>query len=289
MGVFDWMNGPAETGLKERSEKHRGQFVGSTPSVPPVPTPTRIERANEEMAALRVRGEQATKVEAAPKPPYVPIKYSPVSAVLKSYSAEQIAEYAEVAEAVGVSPADLKVEEFKTYLRGKEFPVYELSTVVAFMDAKSKAEGQGWGWNWVPLRDKDRISAQFGTEATRRERSMSWGMSGGGGEWIGSNRPASDHYSPYRDFGMGRAVEVSAYDKVVPLHALKKVAMIEREFKHSVAFMVSDYAPAPAFKADPFLMVVIQNANLNTGEGRFVIDVWDEPGFGIEHMLKSGL
>ena len=247
----------------------------------------RIETMNKDMAALRVRGEEALNVEAPPQKPYVPIKYKPINAVIKSYTPEQIAEYAEIAEVVGVAPADLKVEEFKTYLRGKDFPVYDLTTVISFMDAKSKAEGKGWGWNWVPLRAKDVIEARFGREATRREINRSW--SSNAPEWIGQDRPASDHYEPRRHVGMGTVVSVGTYDKVVPLHALKKIAVIEKEFKHAVSFMVSDYAPAPAFKADPFLMVVINNANVDRGEGRFVIDVWDEPGFGIEMMLKSGL
>lgn len=247
----------------------------------------RIETINRAVQETRARGEAARQIEAPEPKPYVPIKYNPVSVAIKSYTPEQIAEYAEVAAAVGVSPADMKVEEFKTYLRGKDFPVYDLATVVSFMDAKSKAEGQGWGWNWVPLRAKDVIPAHFGKEATRRERSMSWGSASE--HWIGEDRPASDHYAPSRHLGRGNSVQTSPYDKVVPLHALKKVAMIEKEFRHEVAFMVSDYAPAPAFKADPFLMAVINNSNLKSGEGRFVIDVWDEPGFGLEQMLKSGL
>lgn len=285
MGMFDFLTAP-ETSLAEKSAKHREEFgvVVTTPYVPP----KSAAQITEDMAATRQRGEQARHIEPAPVRPYVPITYTPVSATIKSYTPEQIAEYAEVAELVGVAPADLKVEEFKTYLRGKDFPVYDLSTVVAFMDAKSKAEGKGWGWNWVPLRDKDRIGARFGTPATRREMSML--RISGEPRWEGEDRPASDHYSPYRDVGrMSSPVQVPAYSQVVPLHALKKVALIEKEFKHSVSFMVSDYAPAPAFKADPFLMAVIHNAGLASGEGRFVIDVWDEPGFGIEHMLKSGL
>lgn len=285
MGMFDFMKVEAETGLKERSERHRA-------AISEKPASTRIAAINEEMAALRVRGEEASKVDPAPvkpKAPYVPIKYEPVSVAIKSYTPEQIAEYAEVAEAVGVAPADLRVEEFKTYLRGKDFPVYNLDTVVAFMDAKSKAEGQGWGWNWVPLREKDRISATFGTAATRKEFDR-WASRSGDPQFVGKDAPASDHYTSHNwAGGMGQAIPVSSYDKVVPLHALKKVAMIEREFKHSVAFMVSDYAPAPAFKADPFLMAVINNSNLRSGEGRFVIDVWDEPGFGINEMIQSGL
>jgi hypothetical protein len=39
-------------------------------------------------------------------------------------------------------------------------------------------------------------------------------------------------------------------------------------------------------RPDPFLMAVIPNPELEHGKGRFVIDVWDEPGFGIGSMVK---
>ena len=247
----------------------------------------RIAEINKAVEQTRVRGEAAKHVDPAPKPPYVPIKYTPTPAKIESFSAEQLQEYIDIAETVGVAPPDLIVEEFKTYLRGKDFPVFDLTTVVKFMDAKSKAEGKGWGWHWVPLRDKDRIDVRFGRAATRREVNR-W-VAAGEPSFIGEDRPASDHYSPSTHLGMGVVTQTETYNKVVPLHALKKVAMIEKEFRHNVAFMVSDYAPAPAFKADPFLMVVVKNNFLHEGQGRFVIDVWDEPGFGIEQMLKSGL
>lgn len=242
----------------------------------------RLATANREMQQLRVRGDQAVNVEPAPKPEYVPIKYNPVATQVDGYTEDQLKEYAEVAEAVGVSPVDMIVEEFKAYLRKQEFPVYDLKTVVSFMDEKSRHEGKGWGWSWLPLREKDRIKAYFGKEATRRE--PTWG-----GNMSGQDRPSSDFYSAHRHIGMGQTVSTDIYSKTVPLHALKKVAKIEQEFRHTVAFMVCDYAPAPAFKSDPFLMAVIQNNRLDEGYGRFVIDVWDEPGFGLEHMLKSGL
>lgn len=277
MGAWDWMKFEGETNLKEKVAKHNRETEVA------VSTPYALKETSD------LETNETFNIEPVDEP-YVPIKYKPVSISIKSYTPEQIAEYAEIAEVVGVAPADLKIEEFKTYLRGKEFPVYDLDTVVSFMDAKSKAEGRGWGWNWVPLRDKDRITASFGKEAERREIDR-WSRIGASGQlnWIGEDRPASDHYASHVSFGVGHVKEVQKYDKVVPLHALKKVAMIEREFKHSVAFMVSDYAPAPEFKADPFLMVVINNSNLNAGDGRFVIDVWDEPGFGIDQMIKSGL
>lgn len=254
----------------------------------------RVREIESQTAEQRLRASLAQAPAPRPEPviekptlPYIPIKYDPVSAPLNGYTPDQIREYSELASLVGVSPADLKVEEFKAYLSTVDFPVYDLVTVIAFMDDKSKAEGMGWGWNWVPLRQKDRISASFGQHATRRE--PMWSSIGGSQQWTGEDRPASDSYRSARHIGNGQMAETAAYDKVVPLHALKKIAKIEKEFKGDVAFMVSDYAPAPAFKADPFLMAVVSNSRLNIGEGRFVIDVWDEPGFGIDKMLKSGL
>jgi hypothetical protein len=111
--------------------------------------------------------------------------------------------------------------------------------------------------------------------------------------------PASDYYKGPRDVpeqnsGMGwthpahRAAGSSMpYDRAVPVHALRKVSLIEKSFKGDVGFLVNDYALAPHIvNPDPFLMVVIPNPKLNLGIGRFVIDFWDEPGFGIEQMIK---
>ena len=79
----------------------------------------------------------------------------------------------------------------------------------------------------------------------------------------------------------------SPYDKLIPIHALRKVAETEKEYADPVAFFVCDYAPAPHIEhPDPFLMAVVNNARLAQGVGRFIIDFWDEPGFGIEQMMK---
>lgn len=79
-----------------------------------------------------------------------------------------------------------------------------------------------------------------------------------------------------------------AYTRTLPLHALKKIALIEREFKHRVVFLVTEYTTTPdiVINPDPFLMAVIPNSAVSHGKGRFIIDIWDEPGFGIERMLK---
>lgn len=86
-----------------------------------------------------------------------------------------------------------------------------------------------------------------------------------------------------------RKMPSPAYTRTLPLHALKKIALIERSFKSGkVVFLVSDYCVAPhvVVNPDPFLMAVIPNSAVAHGKGRFIIDVWDEPGFGIERMVK---
>lgn len=80
-----------------------------------------------------------------------------------------------------------------------------------------------------------------------------------------------------------------AYTRTLPLHALKKIALVEREFKAGqVLFLVTDYTTAPHIivNPDPFLMAIIPNSAVAHGKGRFIIDMWDEPGFGIDRMVK---
>jgi hypothetical protein len=91
--------------------------------------------------------------------------------------------------------------------------------------------------------------------------------------------PASDYYDGKQ----------AIYARTIPLHALEKIALVEREFgAGKVKFLVSDYTVRPdvVINPDPFLMVVVPNPELRAGQGRFVIDVWDEPGFGIARMVK---
>jgi hypothetical protein len=68
------------------------------------------------------------------------------------------------------------------------------------------------------------------------------------------------------------------YGQAVPAHALETVAMVLRELPDAV-FLVSDYE---AVKPDPFLAVT--TARL-LQEGRvWIVDVWQEPGFGVPEM-----
>lgn len=198
-----------------------------------------------------------------------------------------LAEYAELATVIGVKPPDLAIEEFKALLLVHDLPVFSLHEVVAYMDKKAAQESKHKaGWEWRPLRDKDHLpKLAFGRAAGRK---------GSGG---GDVTPASDYYSGaprgYVQINDGfeaithTEMRPQTYDRTIPLHALRRVALIEREHEGPVAFFVSDYALAPEIRyPDPFLMAVIPNVDVSNGTGRFVIDFWDEPGFGIEQMLK---
>jgi len=180
-------------------------------------------------------------------------------------------EYAELAALVGINPAELTIETFKAFLHEHDIPVFNLKEVVTYMDDKAKRESKDQaGWEWRPLRKKDhREGTTFGRKA----------------EWWSSSvlKPASDWYNfpgnSYRDSNV--------YDKLVPLHALKKVALIEKHFGDKVGMFVCDYAPIPAIPhPDPFLMAVITNPRVKEGEGRFILDFWAEPGFGLTSQLK---
>lgn len=207
-------------------------------------------------------------------------------------AADLMAEYAAIAKAAGFSHpslgADLAIEQFKDFLRAKDWGVFSLATVIPYMDELAKKSGAGYGWEWRPLRKKDQIAkVLFGTPSHYYNNN----------NMNGDASAAKDYYygehSQQRWNGQNnepQTVPASSqpYDRVIPLHALKKVVAIEAEFKAApVSFFVSDYAPAPHIvtNVDPFLLAVINNPKLDKGIGRFVIDFWDEPGFGLDQQL----
>jgi hypothetical protein len=154
----------------------------------------------------------------------------------------------------------------------------------------------GFGWYWCPVREKDaNIGLTFGTPSEQAERIDRQGNAVIS-HTVTSRSPASDYYTD----------KSRPYTRIMPLHALKKIALIEKGFHaDKVRFLVSDYVlvphtitktevakpvplpPPPRVNPDPFLMAVIPNRDVVHGVGAFVIDVWDEPGFGLEQRLKS--
>lgn len=207
-------------------------------------------------------------------------------AAVSAMSEVAIAEYAAVAESIGVNTSALLIERFKLFLIKNDMPVYDLKTVVAYMDALAKRDNStGLGWEWKPLRASDTTnSLSFGTPSSYGDQFAGLMLGGFGGTPRGV-RAASDYFATTHVSNWG-SWTTTPYDKPVPLHALKRAALIEKEFAGRVVFAVSHYSTEPHVRPDPFLIAMIPNPRIAEGIGRFVIDVWDEPGFGIEMMLK---
>lgn len=206
-----------------------------------------------------------------------------------------LSEYREVADAVGLEPAYLLIEEFRLFLSKHDIPTFRLGEVIRYVDDLTARDNPSkLGWQWCPVRPRDAaMELDFGTPSIAE----AGGLGGTAPDQFrkalfqqmakqqsalnaSPARPASDYYSHQ---------SAKLYERPIPLHALKKVALIEREFGvGKVAFLVTDYVTQPhiAVNPDPFLMAVIPNAAIGQGKGRFVIDVWDEPGFGVAHMVR---
>lgn len=232
--------------------------------------------------------------------------------------AEPLAEYRRMADSVGVEPSELLIEEFRLFLAMKDIPTFKLSEVVTYMDEITARDNPSkLGWHWCPVRVKDRFAQTFGRNSVEDQSGLfNTGQLGNG--WIEHGihpsmqadirqiravelahmhqaammqslqaNPGQTRRHPGSDFYAGMSAE--PYTRTIPMHALSKIALIEGEFgAGKVSFLASEYTTQPhmVIKPDPFLMAVIPNPGVNRGEGRFVIDVWDEPGFGIERMLK---
>jgi len=180
--------------------------------------------------------------------------------IITERSSEDLAEYKKYITDLEIDCPDLIIEEFKIFLNYNDFPVFNLQEVIKYMDAKAAKEGTGGGWKWLPLRPKDqKISGAWGVHAYNNGQSV---------------RPASDYYQ-------SGAV---CYRHPIPLHALRKAALIDKTFGTAVGLAVTEYQAKPEFYPDPFLIAYIPHTRGN--DGRFVIDLWDEPGFGLEQRLK---
>ena len=220
-----------------------------------------------------------------------PFPDSPVGLRPESKLSEvAFARYAEVAQRVGVMVPEMLIERFKLFLIQRDLPMYDLKTVVKYMDAVAKRDNpSGYGWEWKALRASDvEFNLQFGTPSSSGQEDSMWFRVQMRDQPPPEKRLSSDFFRSRVSWGGGHSMPAQPYDKVVPLHALERVALIEREFGlGKIAFVVSDYTTDPHIRPnpDPFLMAVIPNRLVHEGAGRFVIDVWDEPGFGIEQMV----
>lgn len=143
--------------------------------------------------------------------------------------------YEQLAEIVGYRPAELLRVKLLAFFEDEGYELYDEEKVGAWMTHKTP---KGKNWFWRPLRGKDR--PDYSTQT------------------IGQLMAMGDSFSPY--------------DKIIPAHALAKVAKIENRFPEQVAFFVTDYADV---RPDPFISVTPKG-----GGFRLIFDMWDEPGFG---------
>lgn len=251
---------------------------------------TQKQHAERSADAIAVLESRPVHMRAAVRPALSQIKLE--KHVADARQEDYLKEYAELAILTGVAPPDLGIESLKAILVRHDIPIFDLHEVVAYMDAKAEKESnERAGWEWMPLRERDKqhLHIKFGRAPKGADlrydppRPVIPGSDfyEGPSETTYFNRD-SNETSVDRAPGSGRV-----YNRTIPLHALRRVATIEKEHPGNVAFFVSDYALAPhVIYPDPFLMAVIPNPNAANGTGRFVIDFWDEPGFGIEQMLN---
>lgn len=203
----------------------------------------------------------------APKP-----KTAPLPLTLRTEHKAQLEEYTRLSEKIGLKDKTPAIGAFQLFMVEHQIPVYNLPHVVRYMDRMARFEAKRHtGWLWKALRKQDwdlmYPYPTFGQQAHPRSN--------------GEKVPASDYFSVH---------DVPLYDKQIPLDAVRKIALIEEEFKtEKVAFLVSDYAPyLESRPVDPFLLACIPNRSI-ASRGRFVIAKWDEPGFDFEHIVPITL
>jgi hypothetical protein len=155
--------------------------------------------------------------------------------------------YRAQAEKIGFSPDEIFDLEVHTFLVEQQIPIYDLRQVYKFLAAL--ADSHSAIHYWRPLRRKDEINFS----------GWSWG-----------NTTQHDCYN-------GELAACRVYERLVPLHALHCVEIIEQQFDGKVSFFVSDYATPPEVDPDPFLLIAAPKRIFK----RRVIAAWDEPGFGV--------
>jgi hypothetical protein len=215
----------------------------------------------------------------------VPLKRPVPSVQSFAFDERGLAEYRAVATEVGAVPAELTIADFRAFLAAHKIPTYDLGNVVSYMDKIAATDNPDrLGWHWAPVRANDFRDIHLGRESAGSVSCVGGCFVGSGminqvdGHWVNATYSARVPASDYYDAGK------QPYARTIPLHALQLIATIEHAFgAGKVAFMISDYTTYPdrIVTPDPFLMAVIPNDKLAKGDGRFIIDAWDEPGFGV--------
>lgn len=86
------------------------------------------------------------------------------------------AEYDALARELTLDLPQLRTNRFLEYMAKHDLPIYDLPTVVAYMDRIAKRDGDGNGWLWRPMGTEDANTAfmrnvSFGTRASGRKGS----------------------------------------------------------------------------------------------------------------------
>lgn len=182
---------------------------------------------------------------------------------------EGMIEYEHMCAHMGVQIEALQNNKFLQFMSQLDLPVYDHATVVKYMDRIAARDGNGLGWLWRPLRDEDRSlcwhnNIRFGTPPKRKPI---------------FKQPSSDWFQHDK--------QIRQYNKPVPLRVLKRAQTL-LQYPGTTILFVSDYTIPEDKKTrvlpDPFLMVYLLGLG---GKGRFIVDFWDEPGFGLEEMLAG--
>ncbi len=208
------------------------------------------------MFALRKKqADQVALAEVAELERMAAIPFPTARVPLRLVEPQKQRSYEEVAKSLGFFPAELTRAQLLEFFEDEGIKLYDYAQVCAWM-TKKKVEAKAENWCWRALREKDIITG------------YRWGYDRQAGKWSDGFYSSSD-----------KKWQCRPYERLVPMHALEKVAKIEAKFGDRVKFLVSDYA-AP--DADPFIMVRPTMCDSGTqAEYNLIFDVWDEPGFGV--------
>lgn len=198
--------------------------------------------------------DQAALAEIAELERMAAIPFPTTRIPLRLVESQKQRSYEEVAQSLGFVPGELIRAQLLEFFEEEGIKLYDYGQVRAWL-TKKKVEAKAELWCWRPLREKDIITAYNWEVLDNHRRTFSDG-SYSSNEW--GCRP---------------------YDRLVPMHALEKVAKIEAKFGERVKFFVSDYTSP---NVDPFIMVrPTMTTSGPSADYYLVFDMWDEPGFGV--------
>ncbi len=167
---------------------------------------------------------------------------------MKAQPLPDMEKYVALANELGVAPAGLQTNRFLTFMKKADLPIYHLPTVIRYMNQIAKRDGNGSGWVWRVMRNQDWHRAErFGMPIS----------------------PFSDAYTGH------------VYERPIPYRVLQRAQFIEQNSPIKPIYMISDYATRDDIAPDPFLLAFFSQTE------RFVVDFWDEPGFGLSEMLQG--